>query len=366
MYERAGEAGGGTTAAAHTVHHPGGAPVIAVLLLLAGSTLLVFTWLSVLRTVFVPRRRSSLLMRLAVRTAVGGGAALARRLPPSAGERVLDLCAPLALMVVGGCWAGATFLGAALLSPALAGIPPTPREIARFMVLRDDSGAALLAVAGWFAVLQALLVFGLHLYRVTAAYSRRERTVAELSMHSLEPSEAEFLLAEHLRFGSRDHLDDLFRKWTAWLADIKATHTGYPALTCFRPATELCWLDAAVLVLDAAALTHAVAPAWAPHSARSVLDAGSTCLPALARQLGIDLPRPAVSLQGREERGFEHSVRVAVLAGLPEQRGYGEAWAHFQHWRTRYAPQAAAMRVRLRYSHGDDELAVCRVGHAPA
>ncbi|MEV4050286.1 hypothetical protein AB0J55_03770 [Amycolatopsis sp. NPDC049688] len=340
--------------------------MIPAVLLLAGVVLLGLTWLSVLRTVFAPRQRSGRLMRLAVRAVGGGGAALARWLPPGGRERVLDLCAPLALMLVGAGWMAATFLGAALLVPALAGIPPTPGGVARFMVLRDDSGAALLAVAGWLAVLQVLLVFGLHLSRIVAAYSRRERMVAELCTHSTKPSEAEFLLAEHLRFGSREHLDDLFRQWTAWLADIRATHTGYPALTCFRPASELCWLDAAVLVLDAAALTHAVAPAWAPHSARSVLDAGSSCLPALARQLGIDLPRPAVSLQGREERGFEHSVRVAVLAGLPEQRGYGEAWAHFQDWRTRYAPQAAAMRVRLHYAHGEEELAVCRVGRAAA
>ncbi|MGW3995017.1 hypothetical protein [Amycolatopsis sp. NPDC004772] len=340
--------------------------MIPAVLLLAGVLLLVLTCLSVLRTVFTPRQRSGRLMRLTVRAVGGGGAALARRLPPGGRERVLDLCAPLALMLVGSGWVAATFLGAALLSPALADVPPTPGGVARFMVLRDGSGTALLAVAGWLAVLQVLLVFGLHLSRILAAYSRRERMVAELCTHSTKPSEAEFLLAEHLRFGSREHLDDLFRQWTAWLADIRATHTGYPALTRFRPANELCWLDAAVLVLDAAALTHAVAPAWAPHSARSVLDAGSRCLPALARQLGIDLPRPAVSLQGREERGFEHSVRVAVLAGLPEQRGYGEAWAHFQDWRTRYAPQAAAMRVRLQYAHGEEELAVCRVGRAAA
>jgi hypothetical protein len=340
--------------------------VIPVVLLLAGVVLLVLTWLSVLRTVFTPRQRSGRLMRLAVRAVGGGGAALARWLPRGGRERVLDLCGPLALMLVGSGWVTATFLGAALLSPALAGVPPTPHEVVRFMVLRDGSGAVLLAVAGWLAVLQVLLVFTLHLSQIVAAYSRRERMVAELCTHSTKPSEAEFLLAEHLRFGSREHLDDLFRQWTAWLADIRATHTGYPALTRFRPASELCWLDAAVLVLDAAALTHAVAPAWAPHSARSVLDAGSRCLPALARQLGIDLPRPAVSLQGREERGFEHSVRVAVLAGLPEQRGYGEAWAHFQDWRTRYAPQAAAMRLRLQYAHGEEELAVCRVGRAAA
>jgi len=207
----------------------------------------------------------------------------------------------------------------------------------------------LLAIMAWLSVTLVLSSFALHLFRITSAYSRRELVVARMSMRAVRATEAEQVLAEHLRLGSRAHLDQLFAQWTEWLADIRATHTGYPALTIYRPATDLCWLDAAVLVLDAAALTEAVAPQWAPPSARSVLEAGAECFPVLARQVGVRMPRPIVSLEGREERDFDQTLKVAVDAGLPEEHDHNEAWPVFQDWRTRYAPYAAAMSARLCY-----------------
>jgi hypothetical protein len=201
----------------------------------------------------------------------------------------------------------------------------------------------------WGAVELVLASFALHLFRITAAYSRRELVVARISVRAVQATEAERVLAEHLRLDSHDHLDRLFAQWAEWMADIRATHAGYPALTIYRPATELCWLDASVLILDAAALTEAVAPRWAPPSARSVLAAGSVCLPMLAAQVGIRLPVPVVSLEGREECGFEQTVKCAVDAGLPPERDHVEAWPVFQDWRTRYAPYAMAMNTRLCY-----------------
>lgn len=329
--------------------------MIAVVELVAGVALLVATWLSTLRTVFIPRQRSSRLMRGVVYTVQRCGSAIAAVLPAGAGERVLDLCAPLALMLAGACWTAATLTGFALLTPLLAGIPVGPASIVGFMVPHGGSPDALLAVLGWLLVLVMVGLVLLHLMRITTAYSRRETAVARLSLASARSAKAEFFLAGHLRSGSWEHLDDMFTHWADWLADIGATHTGYPALTWMRPAGEPCWLDAAVMVLDAAALTEAVAPAWAPPSVRSVLEAGTHCMPALARQLGIDLPRPAISLQGREESDFEHTVRLIVAAGLPHQRDYFDAWSEFQRWRTCYAPYVSAMRTKMRYHSADDE-----------
>ncbi|HEX6353161.1 hypothetical protein [Actinophytocola sp.] len=324
--------------------------MVDVVALVAGVLLALITWLSVLRTVFIPRQRSSLLMRSVVRGTGWTGSAVARRLPQSLGERVMDMCAPVALYVAAACWLTATLVGFALMSCAVADMPLTLAGFTGFLLLRTESdGGILLAVGAWGAVALVLSAFVLHLYRFTAAYSRRELVVARMAAHAARPTEAELVLAEHLRLGSRDHLDQLFAQWTAWLADIRATHTGYPALTIYRSATELCWLDAAVLVLDAAALTDAVATNWAPPSTRSVLEAGSVCFPVLAGQVGVHLPRPTVSLEGREERGFEQTVQVAVAAGLPREHCDREAWTVFQNWRTRYAPYAVAMSYRLCY-----------------
>jgi hypothetical protein len=320
--------------------------VIDVIALGCGVALVVATWLSVLRTVFVPRWRSSLLMR----TVVGGtwwlGSGAAHRLPRAAGEKVMELCAPLALYVAAACWLTSTLTGFALMAPVFAGVPFTWEGLSGFLLLRTGT---LLGVMAWISAALVLSSFVLHLFRVTSAYSRRELVVARMSIRAATATEAEQILAEHLRLGSRDHLDRLFAQWTEWLADIRATHTGYPALTIYRPATDLCWLDAAVLVLDAAALTEAVAPQWAPPSTRSVLEAGAECFPALARQVGVHLPRPVVSLEGREERDFDLTLKVAVDAGLPQEHDPQEAWPVFQDWRTRYAPYAMAMNLRLCY-----------------
>lgn len=318
-----------------------------MLALVCGAALALATWLSVLRTVFVPRWRSSVLMRTVVGGTWWAGSAMAHRLPRAAGERVMELCAPLALYLAAACWFAATLTGFALTAPALAGVPFTVTGLTGFLLLREGT---LLAVAAWVCALLVLASFVLHLYRVTSAYSRRELVVARMSMRAAMATEAEQVLAEHLRLGSRDHLDRLFAQWTEWLADIRATHTGYPALTIYRPATDLCWLDAAVLVLDAAALTESVAPEWAPPSTRSVLEAGAECFPVLARQVGVHMPRPVVSLEGREERDFDQTLKVAVDAGLPQELGEQEAWPVFQHWRTRYAPYAVAMSQRLCYT----------------
>ena len=348
------------TKSAHASTHsgPGGPAMTAWLELIAGAALLAITWLSVLRTVFVPRQRSSRLMRWSMRAVQYLGSAIARRLPAGPRERLLDLCAPVALLVVGVCWLVAEFLGVALLAARITGIRPDPDALAGFMLFRDNATRELLAAGGWVSMLLTLGFFLHYVTRFTAAHSRRELMVARIAVRRVLPADAEFFLAGHLRSGSWEHVDDVFAEWAGWLTDIQATHTNCPALTCYRPAIEPCWLDAAMLVLDAAALTEAVAPAWAPPSVRTILDAGAACLPALSRQLGIDFARPAVSLQGREERGFEHTVRMAVAAGLPHQREYAEAWTEFQRWRTSYAPYVSAMRGRLLYADDEDEFRV--------
>jgi hypothetical protein len=321
-----------------------GDQLIEMIAFVCGVLLTLVTWLSMLRTVLIPRRRSSLLMRTVVRGTRWTGAAAARRLPAGLGERVMDLCAPLALYLAAVCWLVATLAGFVLMAPAFTGMTLTMAGVGDFLLLRDRN---LLAIAAWLSVALVLATFSLHIYRITNAYSRRELLVARMSMRAAKATEAERMLAEHLRLGSRDHLDRLFAQWAEWLADIRATHTGYPVLTIYRPATELSWLDAAVLMLDAAALTESVAPRWAPPSTRSVLEAGAECLPVLAEQVGVRLPRPVVSLEGREECQFEHTVRVAVAAGLPEERDHQEARMVFQDWRIRYAPYAVAMSARL-------------------
>jgi hypothetical protein len=277
------------------------------------------------------------------------GLAVARRMPGRVRERMIDLLAPVTLFAMAAAWLVLVITGFAMLAWAFGATSMGIGALTEFFLPRS-TGRSLAAVALLSTAL-LLTAFTAHLVRFTGAYDRRERLVARLAGHAVRPPDAEAMLAEYLRNGSRDQVDDMFAEWQAWLADVWHSHTGYPALTLSRPVDSLCWIEAAVIVLDAAGLTLSVAPDWAPPHARPLIHTGTKCLQNLAAQVNVRLEPMPVSLQGREEHSFNDTVRLMVDAGLPKQRRVGQAWTAFQHLRTQYAPHATAIAARLLYAH---------------
>ncbi|GII87761.1 hypothetical protein Ssi03_57510 [Sphaerisporangium siamense] len=320
---------------------------------LIGVALVLVVWLSVLRTVFTPRMRTSRAARRVLRVVAPCVLAVARRVPCYRRERVLDMCAPITLFGIAGVWVGASLFGFSLIGWSLDGLASGEVTLADFHVNRAQEGP----LAGLVWVSEALLLAAITTYilRFTDAYGRRERVVARLAGRVVQPQDADALLVTYLRTGSRDHLDTMFGQWTDWMTDVESTHVAYPALTFSRPAGDLCWLRAAVTVLDIAAVTEAVAPNWAPPCTRALLTTGSRCMQRLAAEFALVLPRAVVSLQGREERSFSDTLRAAQNVGLPAQREEEEAWLVFQSLRTRYAPHAHAMETHLLYEDVDVE-----------
>jgi hypothetical protein len=293
-----------------------------------GITLVVLVWLSVVRTTFIPGHRSSRAARWTARACAAVLSGAARRLPPRPRERLMELCAPVSLLLVPAEWLFGLALGFALVA---AGTEPT---------------RALVAV-GMLCAALVLAVYVAHLTGFLAAYTCRERMVVRSATRVHRITDADELLAAYLRRGSRDNLDSQFARWTDWLVDIQTSHAGYPALLYQRSVGGLCWPTAALVVLDIAALVEAVAPQWAPWHTQVLLNAGSTCLQRSAGQLGIVPPPMLISLHGREERAFDDTMRLAASAGLPPERDVDQARAVFQTIRVRYAPYAVLIRSRL-------------------
>lgn len=316
--------------------------MMAVLSGIVGAVLVVAVWLSVLRAVVIPRQASSRVARWAVAACAGAGRWLAVRLPDRAGESVLEFVAPVAMVATVLWWLVVQLAGFALLAFGIQGAASPFTWHGRL---------AVVIVLGAISLSLVLVTFAAHLVRLTDAYSRRERLVNGLAARASTPLDADQLLADHLRGGSRDNLDSVFRSWLDWIADVQATHVGYPVLVHYRSVRRLAWFQAAVIVMDAAALVTALAPTWTPPHARVLLDAGSSCLRDLAGQLGVLLPVELnmVSLHGREDRAFGETLLMAVRAGLPEERDRGAAWRMFQAERTKYAPYAAHLGARLLY-----------------
>lgn len=323
--------------------------MVDVIAAVLGGALLTVSWLSVFRAVFTQGQLPPRAARWSIRLTAGVLTPIGSQLTPARRERLLALCAPLALLIMFGCWFAGSTAGFVLLAVAAGAIRPTAADLVGMLAFEHRGLATLFAVGA--AVAGALLVgvFAVYLLRIAAAYSRREALVARLSAHATVPSDAERVIATYVRTDSRDQLDSWYGEWAAWLADLRCTHVGHPSLMYFRPSGPLCWLEAAVIALDAAALVEATAPDWAPPNTQVLLETGASALQRIAAGMGVVVLRSMVSLHGREQCGFADTIETTLFAGLPVARTQRVAWEVFQQERTRYAPYAAAVAARLQY-----------------
>jgi hypothetical protein len=321
--------------------------MLEIAIVTCGVVLLVLVWLSVLRTTLIPRRASSRMARWSARICAAAGAALARRLPPRWREWVLELCAPVSLFLMAGGWLIGLAIGFTFLAIGLAGTGVDAGALIRILELKAGGTGAVLAVSAVVSVVLLAAAFAAYLVHFMHAYRRREGMIVRSATQLNLVTDADVLLAEYLRSGSRESLDTYFAQWAGWLADIYDSHVSYPGLVYHRSAGRLCWPKAALIVMDTAALVEAVAPRWAPLNARVLLNVGSCCLQRLARHVGIALPLLTISLQGREEREFGDTMQLAVESGLSAERDIDSAWTSFQQARVRYAPYAVVIGTRL-------------------
>lgn len=306
-------------------------------------------WLSVLRVVFAPRRRPARLARWVARLVAGTGTRVARRLPRRLAEPVLDLCAPVSLLLMLACWLVGAAFGFVLLATS-AGVTASRPGLPQ---LRTTGGGAVLALAAAVVLAVLLAAFTAYLVGFIDAHGRRERLVNRLAAQATQIPDADRVLADQLRTGSRDALDRQFAEWAGWVIDLYSSHLAYPGLLYDRSCSELSWTRATVIIMDAAAVVEAVAPVWAPPHTRVLLDSGTSCLQRLAEQAGVAPPVSAVSLQGREECAFADTIELAVRAGLPAERDRRAAWQAFQDIRVGYAPYAMMLGSRLLLSPAD-------------
>jgi Ion channel len=97
-----------------------------------------------------------------------------------------------------------------------------------------------------------------YLPTIYSSFSRREIQISLLDARAGSPPTATELLA---RFGNCPDqlvLDEIFRDWERWAAEVLESHLSYPALSFFRSQhVNQSWLGALVTILDASALVLA-------------------------------------------------------------------------------------------------------------
>ncbi len=314
-----------------------------------GVAIVVGTVVSVFGTLVVPRATSSRVFRLVLKS-------VAKGVKPLLGlsdkyvvkDRIMAWVGPLGMVMLFALWLVLLVLGFGLMTWwAAAGdatvwhaLAISGSSVFTLGVLSDRHGAA-----EWLEFMTAgagLLVIALEIAYLPAlyqAYAQRETEVTLLAARAGTPAWGPEILTRHRWFKTTDELPDLYRTWERWAAAVAESHANYPSLMWFRsPVASRSWLTALVSMIDAAAMSDAIAPESTPRQARLCLTMGVRCLRSLAEALDVPYnadPLPSDPLRLTYEEFLEGTDRLAQV-DFPFERTPEEAWPHFRGWRVNY------------------------------
>ena len=93
---------------------------------------------------------------------------------------------------------------------------------------------------------------------IYSSFSRREIEISLLDARAGSPPSAAELLSRFGNCPQQAVLDQIFKDWERWAAEVLESHLSYPALSFFRSQhNNQSWLGALITILDASALVIA-------------------------------------------------------------------------------------------------------------
>jgi Ion channel len=269
---------------------------------IAGIVIVLAVLLDAFETVVLPRRvqRTFRLTSWFYRRTWIPWRRLARHIQSAARrENFLGYFGPLSLILLLVLWAGSLIFGFALLQFGAGEHVQAGGEKISLGLLMYHSGETFFTlgygditpnsgVARALAVMEAGLGFGFlgvvigYLPTIYSSFSRREIEISLLDARAGSPPTAAELL---IRFGNcpdQEVLDQIFRDWEHWAAEVLESHLSYPALSFFRSQhNNQSWLGALTTILDASALVMAGVEGLQDQQARITF--------AMARHAVVDL-----------------------------------------------------------------------------
>jgi hypothetical protein len=269
---------------------------------IAGLVIILAVLLDAFETVVLPRRitRHFRLTAWFYRRTWLPWVKLARRIhSPNRREAFLSYFGPLSLILLLVFWAAGLIFGFALLQYGAGEHVTLGNEHITFGILVYHSGETFFTLgygdivpsngfARALAVTEAGMGFAFlgvvigYLPVVYQAFSVRELEISMLDSRAGSPPTASELLS---RMGPRPDqavLDQIFRDWERWSADLLANHLSYPVLSFFRSQhSNQSWLGALTLMLDVTSLVLTGIDGIRPDRAKLTF--------AMARHAAVDL-----------------------------------------------------------------------------
>jgi hypothetical protein len=269
---------------------------------IAGAVIILAVLLDAFETVVLPRRvqRSFRLTSWFYRHTWIPWVRISRLIrTPSRREAYLSYFGPLSLILLLVFWACGLILGFALLQNGIGEHLRLGDEPVTFGVLLYHSGETFFTlgygdivptsgIARALAVLEAGMGFAFlgvvigYLPVVYSRFSDREQEISLLDSRAGSPPTAAELLNRLGCCPEQTVLDQVFRDWERWAAEVLESHLSYPVLSFFRSQhSNQSWLGALTLMLDVTSLVIAGIETIRPEQARLTF--------AMARHAAVDL-----------------------------------------------------------------------------
>ena len=289
--------------------------------------------------------------------------AVARRIEnQSRRENFLGYFGPLSLIFLLALWAAGLIFGFALLQYGAGEHFRVSGEDMTFGLLVYHSGETFFTlgygdiipssgVARALSVIESGLGFGFlgvvigYLPTIYSSFSRREIEISLLDARAGSPPTATELLA---RFGNSPQqtvLDQIFKDWERWAAEVLESHLSYPALSFFRSQhNNQSWLGALTTILDGSALVMAGIDGLHDQQAKITF--------AVARHAMVDLAQVVNARYNPEVADRLPSAELDRLRQNLSQRGVklrdgAEFEEKLARLRSLYEPYAAAIALNL-------------------
>jgi len=332
---------------------------VRILEVVLGSLIVLFTWISVVANLVVPRGLRSRYTRL-IRDAVRAPFQLIadRFRTFEAKDLLLAWAAPLSILFTLLSWLGLSVVGFGFVLAGVGNINPGTGMLESgssvftlgFLSSSDSQQTFIdFCAAATGPVMIGLLVG--YLPAMYSAYSQREAEVTMLQARAGVPAWGPEILMRHVQIpGLVTQLPALYQGWERWAAQIAESHTSYPVLIHFRsPRATRNWLIALLAIMDAAALELALNPSKPKATMRMTLRAGFTCLREIADVEDIPYdsdPDPDSEIQLTYAE-FSEGLDMLRYSGYPMERNAEDAWAHFRGWRVNYESLAYILAYRI-------------------
>lgn len=320
---------------------------IRVLLALAGFYIALYTFLSAVKTVVLPRSANTSITRWVFRTTrLAFDLRLRHVRTYEDRDRLMALYAPLSLLMLPFAWLTGILIGYALIYMGLDtlslydAVALSGSSLLTLGFARDDTPITLIfefSEAALGLIIVALLIS--YLPAMYSAFSKREALVTMLEVRADTPPSPYQMITRAYQINGLAQMTDLWELWEVWFAELEESHTSLAALVFFRsPLPGRSWVTSAGAILDTAAIILSSVDIPNDPQSQLMIRSGYLALRRIGDFFNISYnpnPQPDDPISiGHDE--YDQLYDSLVAAGVPMKPDREQAWRDYAGWRVNY------------------------------